>query len=77
MNNSVTIGLHFVLASTSAIISSMSSIPKNADYFRILTDKECEIFCNHKFGECFKPARKKFCSKTGEVKNLRKVAKSF
>ena len=55
----------------------MSYTPKNADYFRILTDKECEIFCNHKFGKCFKPARKKFCSKTGKVKNLRKVAESF
>ena len=77
MNNSVTIGLHFVLASTSAIISSMSYIPKNADYFRILTDKECEIFCNHKFAECFKPARKKFCSKTCEMKNLRRVSESF
>ena len=76
MNNLVTIGLHFVLASTSAIISSMSYIPKNADYFRILTDKECEIFCNHKFGECFKPARK-FCSKTCEMKNLRRVSESF
>ena len=77
MNKSVTIGLHFLLASTSAIMSSMSYIPKNADYFRILTDKECEIFCNHKFGECFKTSRKKICSKSCVVKNLRRVAESF
>ena len=55
----------------------MLYVPKIGGYLKILTDEEVKDFVDINISEYFKSIKEKLYSKLNEVRNLRKVAKSF